>query len=287
MDYKKDANTVILLSATSDIGTALAKRYSADGYNVIGTYRSLEGAEKLREINMRLYFCDLDDTKSISDFINDFKNTELEWETFISCPSNPLPVKPFFKCDFEEWQKSVHTNAIEQLRVLHGLYPYRDKSPDKESNVVFFATAGINSPAINISAYTASKLFLLKMCEYLDAENPDLNPFIVGPGWTRTKTHDLILNNLDSSDPRYNQTKEFLASNGGTSMDDIYDCIQWLCSQGKKVVGGRNFSVVYDPWKLAPKCLAQALIKDPDMYKVRRQGNMFNHLQNIKRKNVE
>ena len=57
----------------------------------------------------------------------------------------------------------------------------------------------------------------------------------------------------------------------GTSFDDIYSCIRWLCCCGKDVVGGRNFSVVHDAWDT--KKLKQALLNDINMYKLRRYGN--------------
>ena len=42
-------------------------------------------------------------------------------------------------------------------------------------------------------------------------------------------------------------------------------------SQPKSVVGGRNFSTVYDAWGV--KELEEMLANDFDMYKLRRNGN--------------
>jgi len=192
------------------------------------------------------------------------------WDTFISCPCNPLPLENFFKCKFDEWSDSIHTNAIEQLRILHELYPFRNTN-QRMPNVVFFAGGGINKAVTKFSAYTISKIMLIKVCEFLDAENEDLNIFIVGPGWTMTKIHQLILKNIDRKDERYYKTKNFMTSKKGTSTDDIYNYIKWLCEQGRDVAGGRNFSVVYDKWRgKSGKELSIKLKKNPDMYKLRR-----------------
>ncbi|GAG88545.1 unnamed protein product [marine sediment metagenome] len=138
-------------------------------------------------------------------------------------------------------------------------------------NVVFFAGGGINKAVTKFSAYTISKIMLIKVCEFLDAENEDLNIFIVGPGWTMTKIHQLILKNIDRKDERYYKTKNFMTSKKGTSTDDIYNYIKWLCEQGRDVAGGRNFSVVYDKWRgKSGKELSIKLKKNPDMYKLRR-----------------
>jgi NAD(P)-dependent dehydrogenase (short-subunit alcohol dehydrogenase family) len=114
------------------------------------------------------------------------------------------------------------------------------------------------------------------MSEYLDAENKDLNVFIVGPGWTRTKIHDQVLQGKAVAQARIEETKRFMDSQGGTSLDEIFECIEWLRSEGKSLAGGRNFSVVYDPWRKKTRAqLIKALKVDSGMYKLRRHGNGF------------
>ncbi|HOW36110.1 MAG TPA: SDR family oxidoreductase [Candidatus Omnitrophota bacterium] len=267
--------TVVIISITSDIGLALAKRYAKAGYQIVGTYRSTKLLPEFRGIkDCRLFFCDVGDKKSISRFIAGYKKLHLPWDVFISCPCNPLPLKDFFKCDFNEWSDSVHVNSIEQLRLLHQMYPLRKKN--KVVDVVFLAGGGVNNAVLKFSAYTVSKIMLIKMCEFLDAEDKNINIFIVGPGWTRTKTHAFVLKHVGKDDERRQKVIEFLKKGKGTTMDEIYGCIRWLCGQGRKIAGGRNFSVVNDKWQgPASKKLSQALKKDPNMYKLRRCRNDF------------
>lgn len=281
---KTDAvgKVIVIISISSDIGIALAKRYSRDGYIIIGTYRSTKLLNELKELpNCHLFYCDISKKESMSKFVEDYNKLGYKWDIFISCPANPLPVRAFFECDFDEWSNSVHINVIEQMRILHKLHTFRNKN--KIVDVVFFAGGGVNNAVINFSAYTASKIMLVKMCEFLDAENKDLNIFIVGPGWTHTKTHELILTNMDKNDEKRHTISEFLKNDSGTSMDDIYDCIQWLCKQGKEVASGRNFSIVDDVWK-GPfsNTLVGELKIDANMYKLRRYNNNF-----LVRKNKE
>jgi len=264
---------VFIGSVTSDIGIALAQKYSKDGYSIAGTYRSKKLLHKLASLpNCYLYYCDFNDTKTIDQCVSQFAAKKLRWDTFISCAAMPQPLTSFFESDFEQWSQSVHVNAIEHLRFLHSVYPLRNANVT--ANVVFFAGPATNNAVKNFSAYAISKIMLIKMCELLDAENEDLNVFIVGPGWTRTKGHELILSDPDVSPEKYNETLNFLKSKAGTSMDDIYNCIRWLSAQGRKVAGGRNFSVVYDPWKGdLNSVLAAQLKSDTNMYKLRRYKN--------------
>ena len=263
---------VFLSSITSDIGVALAQRYSADGYIVAGTYRADKLLPELRKLpDCHLFYCDLADPKSVTESVNQFARLGLQWETFVSLASHPPPLCGFFEGDFEAWSQSVHVNCIEQLRTLRLLHPLR--RPAAINHAVFFAGPGTNNAVTNFSALTLSKIMLIKMCELLDAESPDLNAFIVGPGWTRTKTHDLILSDPHVSADKKADTLRFLQSNAGTSMDDIYASIRWLCAQGRPVAGGRNFSIVHDEW--GEESLATALRADPDMYKLRRHKNSW------------
>lgn len=270
MKAKNNQGVIFLSSITSDIGIAMAKKYVSQGYIVAGTYRSRKLLPELSDIpSDRLWFCDFADRGSIDAAVTAFGKTGMRWETMVFLAAMPQPLSSFFDADFDVWDHAMHVNAIEQLRFLHKMHPHRAKG--RECNVVFFSGPGTNKAVKNFSAAAASKHVLLKMCELLDAENPDLNVFIVGPGWTRTKTHDEILSDPSVSDEKKRETEAFLASHEGTSMDDIYRSVQWLCHQGRNVAGGRNFSVVHDPWG-TPE-LARELAKDTEMYKMRRSGN--------------
>ena len=271
MIAKDENKKVVFISAiTSDIGIALAKKYSRDGYIIAGTYRSKKLLPELAQLSdCHLFYCDLKKKQTIYDSIKDFSRLKLHWETFISCASWPPPLRGFFVNDFDEWSQSVHINAIEQLRVLHEISPLRAKGVT--SNVVFFAGPGTNNAVKNFSALTASKIMLIKMCELLDAENEDLNVFIVGPGWTKTKTHELILSDPHVSSEKYKETLHFMQHGQGTSMDDIYNSIRWLSKAGRKVAGGRNFSIVHDCW--GTEELKKELTGDIHMYKLRRYRN--------------
>lgn len=266
--------TVLILSISSDIGLELARRYLAHGYTVVGTYRQYG---RLQEVaahpRCHLFSCDVSRKDSVRKFLSSYKQLSFPWETFIACIGDPRPLTPFFDGDFDIWSQSVHINAIEQLRLLHGVYPVRTR--ESVPNVVFFTTGGVVKSVRNVSAYTVSKILLIKLSEYLAAENPNLNIFTVSPGWTKTKIHTLIMNDPHVSKEKRDDTMKFMKGADGTSMQDIYDCIRWLCSQDPAVVSGRNFFIPQDPWKHKGKQLALALENDPDMYTLRRYKNEF------------
>jgi short-subunit dehydrogenase len=261
---------VIIIAITSDIGIALAKKYSKKGYTIVGTYRSDKQLNELKGVpNCHLFYCDISAKNSIAGFIKRFAKLRIKWDILISCAATQEPIGLFFQCDFNEWSSSIHVNAIEQLRVLHALHRFRRSQGI--TSVILFAGGGTNNPVTFYSAYTVSKIMLIKMCELLDDENPDMNIFIIGPGWVKTKIHYQTLKAGDKAGKNYNKTKQFIAHGIGTSMDDIYDCIERLIKAGKNISSGRNFSVVHDKWR--GDKLMQELRKNVNMYKLRRFKN--------------
>lgn len=267
------SETVFILGISSDIGKSLAERYLRRGSTVVGTYRNPQNVVDLADGPRRhLLSCDVADKASVVALTRYYHTLGLQWSTFISCVGTEEPIGNFFACDFDAWEQSVIVNSMAQLRVLHTLYPFRRQG--QVSHVVFFAGGGTNNPFTNYSAYCASKILLIKMCELLDDENKDLNVFVIGPGWVRTKIHKQTLDHPAGARQNYQRTIEFLRSEApGTSYDDIYDCINWCIAQGRDVAGGRNFSVVHDPWRQGGEPLAEQLRGDPDMFKLRRFGN--------------
>ena len=54
------------------------------------------------------------------------------------------------------------------------------------------------------------------------------------------------------------------------SMEKVIDCCNWILSSDRELVGGRNFSSVFDPWESEEI----EKIKDyPNNFKLRRFGN--------------
>jgi NAD(P)-dependent dehydrogenase (short-subunit alcohol dehydrogenase family) len=263
-------NSVFILGVSSDMGSALAERYLNDGCLVVGTYR--QKLSRPAAAGLTLLPCDVGSQESMNQTVAAYTELGQPWDIFISAVGTEEPIGPFFDCDFKAWEESVIVNSTAQLRMLHALYPHRRKG--QITQAAFFAGGGTNNAFANYSAYCISKIMLIKMCELLADENPDLNVFILGPGFVRTKIHQQTLNSRAAAGNNYEKTIRFLtADDPGTSHDDIYRCVNWCIAQGRNVAGGRNFSVVHDPWRDGGEPLAEQLRNDPDKFKLRRHRN--------------
>lgn len=263
---------VVVLGIGADIGKNICKFYLEDGFHVLGIYRKF--SKNIKELssskNLTLFQCDVTKKADVTKLVEFVNKNKIFWTTFFSSVGTSEPIGRFFKLSFDGWLNSVQVNCLGQMRVLHALHKYRAKNVI--ANVIFLAGGGTNGPFKCYSAYCVSKIMLIKMCELLDDENSDLNVFIVGPGFVRTKTHFETFNASDLAEENYIKVKIFWESGDvGTSMRKIYDCIRWLESKGREVSGGRNFSVVHDRW--GDEELVREIVKDINMYKFRRYRN--------------
>jgi NAD(P)-dependent dehydrogenase (short-subunit alcohol dehydrogenase family) len=262
----------IIISASSDIGAALARSWMDQGHDVMGTYRtrSTELVD-LVDSGMSAVKCDLLDKPSIDSTCEELSKAG-SWNVLVLGPGLQDPVGPFSEVSFDEWEASVLVNFTAQMGIVRRLLGSRDVDTPNSPCVLFFAGGGTNNATVNYSAYTISKIALIKMTELLDAEMPDTKFTIIGPGWVESKIHDSTLNaGADLAGANYQKTVDMLAGDDLVPMQAVIDCCDWVIGSERSVVGGRNISLVYDGW--GDPELDGILRSDNDMYKLRRSGN--------------
>ena len=132
---------------------------------------------------------------------------------------------------------------------------------------------GTNSAPINFSAYTTSKIALIKTVELLDAEFEDISFTIIGPGWVKTKIHQQTIREELKGLASYKETIRRLEENDFVKMERVVESVKWVLSEKKEVVGGRNFSTAHD--MVGSKELREMLLKNKNAYKLRRNANDF------------
>jgi NAD(P)-dependent dehydrogenase (short-subunit alcohol dehydrogenase family) len=263
-----------IAAISSDIGQAMARIYRARGWQVVGTYRDAAAvAQFSRDDGIELLACDLDSPEQIDAVARHLQQKGIGWDLFISAVGMLAPIGPFFATDRHEWLRSVAANGAAQLALLHAIFPFRRATP--LARAAFLVGGALNRGFPNYSAYSLGKLGLVKFCELIHEECPDLHAVAVGTGWVATKIHRQTLEAGTLAGGNLARTEEFLAAPGsGTSVDDIIACLDWCFAQDRALTGGRNFSVVHDPWRQGGAALAQALRHDDGKFKLRRHADV-------------
>ena len=268
--------TKLILSISSDIGAAVANHWINSGFDVAGTYRTYSPAiGDLEKKGAKLFECDFLDIESIDVASRKIVNCIQSWSTLLVLPGTMVPVSKFENTNIDMWQSCIKLNFLNPLRMVQSLLSLRKKEIPNELGalIMFSAGGGVQSAPISTSAYTTSKIALIKFAEILDAEIDDLRVLIFGPGWVKTKIHNEVLNNKESRGPIYERTLEIFEKNKFTEMREILKFIDWAEEQKKGIVGGRNFSIPDDQW--GNEDLVKALRENINMYKLRRFYNRW------------
>lgn len=261
----------LILSISSDIGTAIALNWLEANESVTGTFRTWsKNCELLRSKGAQLIQCDLDNPDSITAAVMEI--CELEpWEVLLLAPGDQNPIGLFNNVEFESWEKSIKVNFLKPIDFMHRILHRKSTSNSNIPSVIMFAGGGTNSATSHYSAYTISKIASVKMMELLDYEIVDCKFSIIGPGWVESKIHDATVSAGHLAGSNFEKTLKMRAEKLMNPVEDVVSACNWVIAQPKLVVGGRNFSAVYDDF--SSNELKARLIEDFDFFKLRRNGN--------------
>ena len=266
----------IIISISSDIGTALGTHWLQMGWQVAGTFRTESSeVERLRAAGASMVWADFTQPDSIEEACMQLACEDKEWDVLVICPASQRPIGLFEDTEFEDWDQSIRLNFVNQMRCLKHLLPRRRSRHEAAMpTVISWAGGGTNGATTRCSGYTVSKIAQIKMMELLDAELSDVKLAILGPGWVRTKIHEEILEADSNAGENLTRTRDRIENGDWTPMKSVVDCCDWVISQPKEVVSGRNFSIAHDSW--GDTHLEAQLKEDQNMYKLRRSGNNWN-----------
>jgi len=94
----------LILSISSDIGTALAKEWNSDGIEVVGTYRTWSNnCEKLEELGIQLIQCDFTEKKSIELAFSASERIP-HWNVLVLAAGDQNPIGLFKDVVFDAWE---------------------------------------------------------------------------------------------------------------------------------------------------------------------------------------
>ena len=256
-------------SISSDLAFVIASEFIKKGWIVEGTYRNESDlTENLKQKSVILHKLDFNSFTEIDNLIKD-KKVASSWDFMMISPSMLGRTGNFSDIEWSSWVESFNLNSINQFKLIHSLLPRRNFT---DSPMLWlWSGPGTNNAPKEHSAVVLAKIAQIKLVEILNEEYEDLIPFIVGPGWVKTKTHDEILSLGPNAGYKYFQTKDRIENGNFTKIEKIVDFFNWILFQDKKTLGGRNFSIGSDIW--GNDSLISFLKDDLDAFKLRRFQN--------------
>ena len=260
---------IIIISITSDIGLSISNYFLKKKYFIFGSYRNkklLNNIEKNKKLTC--FKLDLTNNQSIKKFCIKIKKKFNDWDYIIFCNGDLDPIGKFKDINFDKWETSLNINYLSSLKILNLLL--KKNRSNKNRGVLFFAGGGTNNAVSYYSAYTLSKILLIKFVELFDFEEKKISTCILGPGWINTKIHKSTLKSKIKNFKNKKITEKIVMRNDDHKLIKLNHCINWILKNIKKI-SGRNLSLDYDNW--GSKKLLDKLKKNKNLYKLRRFGN--------------
>ncbi len=179
--------TVVITGANRGLGLAFARRFSADGFQVIGTARRPDAADDLRALGVRIEQLDITDAQSVrrlAEAIGDAPVDILINNAGIGSRAHALE-----DFDIDEAERIMQVNYLGPMRVTQALLPAL-RAGDRKLIVNITSTYGSIERNTRGGAYgyRESKAALNMFTRSLAAE---LEPhgftcIVLSPGWVKT-----------------------------------------------------------------------------------------------------
>ncbi|KAL4878111.1 hypothetical protein BJY04DRAFT_230008 [Aspergillus karnatakaensis] len=174
-------NTIIITGAGSGIGRATAISFASAGASktiLIGRHKAnLEETQRLIPCSTSVYAVDVKDEHAICRIASEIGR----WDVLILAAGH-IPTPGSVKVSsVDEWWSAIETNLKGSLIVTKAFLP----TADPTHAAIIGYSAAITFPAAmvpGLSAYNISKSAIVKLVEYIAAENPSVFAAAIHPG---------------------------------------------------------------------------------------------------------
>ncbi len=260
--------SALIVGNDSEIGALVGNFLRAEKWDVCTTSRRLESIENAK--NSGIFFCDMSDRKSISETVSSFVKSRPDWNLIVLSIGKLNPIGRFTEIEFDEWEESVQLNFLNQIYFIQQVLKSTNKLSAHKRTILTFAGSGTNSAPVNYSAYTLSKIGLIKATELLAAEYEHCAFVSLGTGWIRSAIHSQTIEAGESAGEAYIETTRRINEGDFGDPNLICDFILWMNSQPSKSISGLNFALQGDNWKSIG--FSERISKYPDNFKLRKLG---------------
>lgn len=248
----KHYNNAVTTLLVAGIDSELAKPVIDFGYRqnwkIIGTTRRSMSNVQNSKIDF-LYECDFSSGESIKACTSLISTNNIQDNLFCVFSIGTLdPIGKLGDVDFDSWKHSFYTNFLGQLHFVRELVANRKSHEDF---FLTYAGNGTNSAPTHFSAYTLSKIALIKSMEILAAEYPWKTFISLGVGWMNSKIHNSTLTSNLAPEEIVLETKRRISTNDFANSELILDFLYTLQNYKPELLNGRNFSLQGDDWKSA------------------------------------
>ncbi len=258
-------NTAIIAGHDSGLGKLISAHLVDNDWSILSTSRRFSSTESFKG-SKNLIYCDFSDQSSIDVCVRELLGRDKNWGLLVISVGVLTPIGLFANTLFSEWENSLKINFLNQMYFIHEILKKSDLSLNRK--IITFAGGGTNSAPKNFSAYTLSKIALIKSMELLSVEYPTLTFVSLGTGWMDTPIHKETLRAGEEAGQAFHETVRRIKDQDFGSEQLLLDFIDWVIDMPSESISGRNFSLQGDDWN--SKIFQNRLKKSKETYKLRR-----------------
>ncbi|MFQ5585180.1 MAG: SDR family NAD(P)-dependent oxidoreductase [Calditrichia bacterium] len=194
-----DKRNIFITGGSLGIGFSVAKKCAEEGAKVIIAARNLDNLvtakSRLASISggHEIRVLDVSSLNDVQIVVNELKEKEYKIDGLVNCAGIYGPIGASHNISPELFIQAININLIGTFLVCHCFVnAFLDKGLKK---IVNFSGGGAASPFPNFSAYSASKVAIVRLTENLSIELKEkkININAVAPGFVVTRLHEETL----------------------------------------------------------------------------------------------
>lgn len=264
---------IIITGGTSGIGKVVAANFLDKGASVLvisSTKKKVEECKKsFSSGDLSALVADVSDTKSYSKIRAFIKNKfKGKVDVLVNAAGIYGPIDKLEKIKPRDWTNTFFVNVFGTVYMCMLVIPFMKK---KKSGKIINFSGGGDGPFPRFTAYSSSKIAVVRFTESLGKELRDYNIQVntIAPGAVNTG----FLENVLRVGPEKAGKEFYLRSvrqkrEGGISPQKSADLILFLSSEKAGKLTGKIISAVWDDWKKFPKRIKK--INSSDVFNTRR-----------------
>lgn len=250
---------IIVTGGSKGIGFEISKSILKNNDNVIivsSNQINLDNAKKeidKLKIKSKYYFYKLNisNINDVDIFMNWVKNNFENIHGLVNCAGIYGPIGKTNEIDLNYFQKTININFLGTVYMTTKFINLYDNILYKRK-IIIFSGGGASSIFPNYTAYSTSKISLVKFAENLSNElkNDNIDINCISPGFIITDIHRETLKTGETivGENFYNKTLENIKK-GGDPIEKPVNLTNFLLSNKSDNISGKLISAIWDPWE--------------------------------------
>ncbi len=276
MDFEKKNMKIVIFGATGAIGNYLVKNYLKDKHELLLFVKDQKSKKKLLKLlglkkpsNIIIDQLNIEKNNSIKRQIDKYRIFFKKTSLIINAIGDLGEIKNVLGLDLKKFEKTLKTNFFSNLIILQNILKLRKKS--KRLSIILFSGGGVTSFRKNFSAYSISKIALVKLVEIISKEinNKLIQINVISPGIIKSKMIDITLKNSKSVSREEIKKIKQQVNYSDKTLNKLYKVIDFLSSAKAKKISGKLISSKWDNIENWDKKKIEKLCKS-ELYSIRR-----------------